>query len=92
MKTTSKVVTAKVFKNGNSRAVRIPGSLQPSIRAGDIVELRIKKSSGLRHNWAQQFKEALKKDANTSIVDKYGSLTDSASDGLEGLDDDWNHL
>lgn len=92
-------ITTKVFKNGNSRAVRLPFNVLKDIRAGEVLVLQIKGNSVVmrpykhpRDGWDKQFKRALIKDPDTSVNDEYGLLSDDSAIANELDAEDWSHL
>jgi hypothetical protein len=91
---TSSPIRTRVFKNGNSLAVRIPSTVGMTFQQGDFVEFALTREKQPHEGWDEQFKRALAVDSNTTVVDIYGTLSDDAavSDGLDGLADDWSHL
>ena len=91
----------KVFKNGNSRAVRLPRHVLKSVRPGDELvvtfganKITLCPKSNPRADWDEQFKQALADKPEAQIRDEWGVLDPNTGlqDGLSDLDDDWTHL
>jgi antitoxin component of MazEF toxin-antitoxin module len=85
--------TTKVFKNGNSRAIRLPKSTFTSAQPGDTLIVSYqddkiilqKPQKQPREGWAELFEKAAANDPdNGIIIDKYGALDPdwAISDGL----------
>lgn len=93
--------TTKVFKNGNSRAVRLPRHVLKSVRPGDELvvtfgtnKITLQPKNNPRADWDEQFKHALAAKPEPKIRDDWGVLDIDAGlqDGLSELDDDWTPL
>jgi hypothetical protein len=91
---TSIPIRTRVFKNGNSLAVRIPSTIGMTFQRGDFVEFALTREKQPHEGWDEQFKRALAIDADTTVVDEYGTLHNDAavSDGLDDLLEDWSYL
>lgn len=87
-------IRAKVFANGNSRAVRIPSYIQPHIVAGDFVEVIIVKKKQPREGWETQFKKIVSQNPDVQVADEFGALSrhEAVGDGLQDLHEDWDEL
>ena len=85
-------ISTKVFRNGNSRALRIPSTTLPDIQPGDIVEVILRKKKQARAGWDQRFKTAVAKSSKV-VSDQYGQLDNdwAISDGLD-REEDWGFV
>ena len=92
---------AKVFNNGNSRAVRLPRHVLRGSLAGDELVMEVvgdkvilQPQKNPRAGWDAQFKRALSINPDTIVKDVWGLLgLDNSSSGLEQFDsDDWANL
>ncbi len=90
--------TTKVFKNGNSRAIRLPRYALRSAEPGDVLVVEYLDDKVILHSkvhpragWDARFRDALLGGDPATISDKHGILNNDSTirDGLKNLGDKW---